>query len=367
MKRNSLAAHHILLAAPLLFTLLLLAVRVGQNWGINYASLGLLSDILQTQPSSQRQAVERFQDMLEDVEIPERNPRAQLGLVHALLQSGQIETARSELRNIPPGDLHRIGLIQLGRYMARRGELLQAIQVWSEADAMSILIEQGNELAAQGDTENATTAWYAAFQTIQSTLERNEPLPSSQVYEPVLLDLLYEGLIPQQEYEKAIDVLTFMLAQKPDSSVLHRRLGSVYTSAGEYVLSETVLDKAIALDPSDFRTYTERARLDTIRGDLSAAIELLEVGYALAPTEVQANIAFRISTLFIRLQQGQNAIEWMSRAVELSPAQTEYRLALAELLVTLNRREEATAHFRKILASEPDNQEAARALAELLR
>ena len=359
MKHNNLVANHILLAATLLFMLTLAVTYVGQQWGLNYASLGLLSGILQTQLSShQHQVVEHFRDIPGSVETPSRNPNAQHGLVHALLQAGEIETAQAELLNIPPGDLRRIGLIHLGTALARRGELLQAIQVWSEADALLLLMEQGNALAAQGDTEQATAVWYAAFRTLRATAERGDPLPSSQIYEPILLNLVYQGLLPQQDYTSAIEVLSFLLSLEPLSSSLHRRIGAVYSSSGEYVQAIQALDRAIELNPTDFRNFTDRARAARQIGNWKEAIAFMEAGYAVAPEVNKPDIAFNLSEAYDRLRDSNATLTWLTKSVELAPEQIEYRLALADYLVKLNRFDDAVTHYKEVLRSEPENPEA---------
>lgn len=363
MKHNNLAANHILLAATLLFMLTLSAAYVRLQWGLNYASLGLLSGILQTQPSShQHQVVERFRDIPGSVETPSRNPNAQLGLVHALLQAGEIEAAQVELLNIPPGDLRRIGLIHLGTALARRGELSQAIQVWSKADAVLFLIEQGNALASQEDIEQATIVWYSAFQTLRATAERGDPLPSPQVYDPVLLDLVYQGLLPQKDYAAAIEVFSFLLTLNPQSSSLHRRIGVVYNSAGDYVLAAQALDRAIELDPTDFRNYTDRARVAIQAYNLHEAIDFMQTGYFIAPDAHKSGIALRLGNAYARLQDEATALEWYKKAVELAPEQVEYHLALAEYLVKLNRTEEAAKLYEAIRRLELENPEAREAM-----
>ena len=243
-------------------------------------------------------------DALYTLERAEVNsPGVWLTRVRVMLYFDQIEPAREVIAHIPFTDYQRLARFFLGQTLVEQGNIEEAVEILVDIGAELHIAELGNRwaeeghtLIEQGDTEQAQLVWERAFKIWQGMYERQERLPPRQLFTPIVIQLSLWS-IDQQDYDEAIEYLLFLLEFYPESSSVHRRIGSVYTVAGDYVLAELWLDAAIALNESDFKNYTARAELARRMGQTAEAIAYLESALMYAPEEHKPAITANIKDL----------------------------------------------------------------------
>jgi tetratricopeptide (TPR) repeat protein len=110
---------------------------------------------------------------------------------------------------------------------------------------------------------------------------------------------------------------------------------------GSFDKCRQTLDEAIKLDPENPGLWLQSAKLEIERGNLEPAERSLEKARGLAPKSGEAD--YLSGVVCQRWQKNQEAFEFYRSATEKQPTELAYLLAQAEMLVVLNRSDEALA------------------------
>jgi len=222
-------------------------------------------------------------------------------------------------------------------------------------------------------------------------------------YAPVYIRL-GDGLWRRGRHDEAEGELQKAIRLAPDAALAYRRLGQVALTRNDAAKARAFLEKAIELEPRDLAAYTALSQACNRLGDEEAARETIARARGLEPVnsihdpvhgrEVQArnigsdhlfgeavrwiqagrfdeaieamevvvsvspanpSVHYWLGTAYFGSGQPVPAEEHLARAVELAPRLNAARLRLADLLVTLGRRDEAAAHYREALRLAPDD------------
>ncbi|MBL8643924.1 MAG: glycosyltransferase family protein, partial [Rhodospirillaceae bacterium] len=119
--------------------------------------------------------------------------------------------------------------------------------------------------------------------------------------------------------------------------------------------AERFFDEAIAADPAQASALNAKGMILAARGDYAAAEPLYRRALAVAPIAEHYN---NLGTSLRRQGKGSEAHEMYVKADALKPLHASILLNLATNLTEINRPAEAIPAFQRLLALEPDHQEA---------
>jgi tetratricopeptide (TPR) repeat protein len=105
--------------------------------------------------------------------------------------------------------------------------------------------------------------------------------------------------------------------------------------------SRETVDEALKMTPDSAPAHVLSARLYIEQGQLEAAERELAAARQLDPKDAECD--YYSGVVYQRWQQPQQALEFYEKADAKAPAELAYRLARAEMLVALDRRDEALA------------------------
>jgi Flp pilus assembly protein TadD len=147
------------------------------------------------------------------------------------------------------------------------------------------------------------------------------------------------------DLEKAIAVV------QPKHAEPFFALGEAYRISGRVEQAAKAYRQAITLDPKDQRSYSALAALLVSRGDLDAAIALLEPAIERLP---QPSLLNSLAVVYSRKQRFDDALRLLSDAVRINPDEPLSWLNLGVSLEARNDRKGAAAAYRQALLLQPD-------------
>ncbi|MBI2173749.1 MAG: tetratricopeptide repeat protein [Candidatus Omnitrophica bacterium] len=197
------------------------------------------------------------------------------------------------------------------------------------------------------------------------------------------------GLMLERSYQFSDALEAYQRALDTDarSPLLNVRIGSTYVRMGQTERAQKFFQQALALDPKQPEALKWMAMLQASEGQLDQAVSTYEKLLALAPEDhavlstladlyvLQDNIPkaitlyhrliqetgssgqlhFNLGVLHGRLAQFDEAIEELSRALELAPEATDIRVAIALTYELQGRPTAAVAHYEEAIRLDPKN------------
>jgi Flp pilus assembly protein TadD len=117
---------------------------------------------------------------------------------------------------------------------------------------------------------------------------------------------------------------------------------------GNFDKSRSTVDEALSLTPKSAPAHILSAKLYIETGSLEAAEKELELARIDDPNNAEAE--YLSGVVYQRWQQPQRALEFYQYACDKSPAELAYVLAKAEMLVAMDRRDEALGMLQSKVA-----------------
>ena len=162
---------------------------------------------------------------------------------------------------------------------------------------------------------------------------------------------------------EAMALLQKATALDPNYALAHRELGWCFRTLGQLPEGLHHLYKAIELDGSDWWSYIYLGNTLWTTGDLSSADAAFQKAIKLSPNECTVYWCY---ALFLEYEKRTGeAEELYQRGFELNPDDTMLNLRFGLFLKETGRPERAKAHLERILGSDPTNNRAKQALADL--
>jgi len=109
--------------------------------------------------------------------------------------------------------------------------------------------------------------------------------------------------------------------------------------AGELEKARKLADNSIIVNPNVAKTHVLRGRILIEQSDLEGAIASFQHAETLDPKNVEAQ--YYQGIVFERYSQSEKAFERYGKALELEPSNPQYAVAAAEMLIDMNRLDEA--------------------------
>ncbi len=195
--------------------------------------------------------------------------------------------------------------------------------------------------------------------------------------------------------EKAIELFKKVIKSEPDLAAAYYEIAGIYRDRNDFQEAAYYAEKAAHLDPENgfyqilyaeilayFQKYDEAAALleklveknprdrtlmarlamiYEVKGDFEKAIDVYNrLEKVTGPDE---GIMQAKKTLYLRINDVDGAASEIKKMIEANPGEMRYRLMLAELYSANNRPEDAKKAYREILRTDPENAQAAYALA----
>jgi tetratricopeptide (TPR) repeat protein len=199
---------------------------------------------------------------------------------------------------------------------------------------------------------------------------------------PAAHSLLGQAALARRDWPAAIEHLEAALAAVPDANRLHHPLALAYRGKGDLAKAEEHLAQAgqVGLKPPDplldvvasLRTGERLAmmsgRTAARAGRFADAAKEFERALATRPESVEARV--NLGTMLANLGDRAGAVEQFRKALKRDPENATSHFNLASLLAqttTNPERQEALTHVEAYLAARPDDGEAHRLRAQLLR
>lgn len=211
------------------------------------------------------------------------------------------------------------------------------------------LLETGDGHRTRGEADAALAQYRAALEAKEDYLE------AALICSAALLE--------QNRPKEAGDIFRRFLSKHPDSSRLHNYLGRCLFVAGEGDRGRAEFERAIELDPNFGEAYSNLGVLLWEQGQLDAALERMNRAAELAPES--PDVIYNIGMIYAQLGQAKQATEVLQLYLELSPDDLHARTYLAVLLLENGAEQDGVTELERVLAADPNCEEALRVLAQL--
>jgi tetratricopeptide (TPR) repeat protein len=132
---------------------------------------------------------------------------------------------------------------------------------------------------------------------------------------------------------------------------------------GDLTLAEKSVKDALAVDPTNPKLLVLAGRIEIERGQLERACHLFQA--AITANEKWPPSRYYLGIVYQRWQQYQNALDAYAKAFELEPDNASYLLAMSEMLVSLDRTQDAIAALEDKLVYFDQNAALRATLAQL--
>ncbi len=124
--------------------------------------------------------------------------------------------------------------------------------------------------------------------------------------------LLVDSYQESKQIKKAITISKELLAEFPDDSFFHQRIGALYGLNNELTLARSSFEKALALDENNILAIVHLGRMDNIAGKSNDALQFLQSKLERFPQNTF--IMAEISDSYLIAQDLDNCLVWIKKA-----------------------------------------------------
>ncbi|MDB5038054.1 MAG: hypothetical protein JWQ35_1582, partial [Bacteriovoracaceae bacterium] len=149
---------------------------------------------------------------------------------------------------------------------------------------------------------------------------------------------------------------------KSEKRDLYIQIGRTECDLKNYEASSDAFKKALTQDPHAIKISTEKANCELNAGKYKSAAATLEKALKSSPNNAQLWQNYGLSLQHLNKQRA--ALAALKRSVELKATDSNH-LLIAQVLVSMQKKQEATIHLRKAIQLNPKNKKAAALLKSL--
>jgi DNA-binding SARP family transcriptional activator/TolB-like protein len=233
---------------------------------------------------------------------------------------------------------------------------------------MGVLADQGRE-AARGDGRDHAVAhllskgWSAFMQSVSSgtagpaeayfsEVLAKDPENASALSGLGAYHTIVAGLRPDRQHShlvQAQDLLTRAIAKAPFESLPRYYLGRVHKLTGNLTAARELFQQTLELNPSYAPAYAEIGQLIGLSGNFEEGLQHIQYAFRLSPRDPGAAL-WSLFAGQIAIEQGKDreAIDWLERAVALSPRNSMAQAFLAAAYALAGQESEAAAHVAEV-------------------
>ncbi|WP_181358860.1 XrtA/PEP-CTERM system TPR-repeat protein PrsT [Pseudothauera lacus] len=165
---------------------------------------------------------------------------------------------------------------------------------------------------------------------------------------------LVRALVQSAEFDRVIErYASVTLADANAQATVLSGLGQAYLAKASLQPARTAYEGALAADPDNLVARIGLARTKFFAGDLDGAEADVEAVLGSDPKAFEAHV-LKVDVMLAR-QRPEAAIDALRAALELDPAQLPVRYELANLLLRMDRIDEARAEVEQMKRTAPDS------------
>jgi putative PEP-CTERM system TPR-repeat lipoprotein len=312
-------------------------------WPDNVQGL-LLSGNIELQLGSFAQAESTLQKVLQ---IVPQHRFARVALIHTYIRSGQPARALDALRPLleAGGDDSDVQALA-GEVFMQNGDASRAARYFAKSAALdpqssSKRTALALSRVASGDTEQG-------FHDLQDAAAADSGIRADLA--------LVAASTNQRKFDIALDAVDALEKKQPGKALSRNLRGSVLLAKGDAAGARKSFEQASALDPADFTSASNLAKLDLAEQKPAEAKRRYEAVLAKDPKNTQALLALAELRALAGATQGE-VLALIGKAVTADPMNTAPRLALISYYMSANEPRKAVAAAQDALAAMPDRAE----------
>ena len=169
---------------------------------------------------------------------------------------------------------------------------------------------------------------------------------------------------PEDLQERAVKQFEQILLRDPKDVSSYLILSQLYRLGGDNAKAESILKKAIAMQPDSSEANANLAMLYVDMGDFRAAIDLLKgVSNSTADAQVWGTLAYA----YEQVQDYKNSASAYSRALQRDPDNLAYRRGLGNSLLYSKQYDPAREQFESLLEANPRDIESYLRVSQIYR
>jgi tetratricopeptide (TPR) repeat protein len=286
---------------------------------------------------------------------------ARIRLGDMLLKENEVERAAAVYSEVsardPDNGYAAFGLartdLAAGRATAARDRLQQLVaRQPTFTPAWTLLLNIDEQL---GDTQAAE-----AHRLLSGSSGRPRDMPDAWIdelmddcYDPYRLAVAASAADPADDQARARQLLERAVAVAPSEDLAHRLLGNLLSDLGELSGARLYLERATALNPNEPDNWSALVRVLKTMGDATAANRALDSGLGHCPRS--SALLLERGRRYAALGQNEAAIVDFEAARRLHPEQGSAYIEIALAHFRLDRLEAGIAELRRVMTVEPDH------------
>jgi tetratricopeptide (TPR) repeat protein len=162
-----------------------------------------------------------------------------------------------------------------------------------------------------------------------------------------------EEALDKKEYDKALALLTQIVADDPQDFQAFSELGTVYLIQKNPAEAEKAYVRATEIRPTFFLALLNLGRLRVRQKHFDGAITVLDRAVTVQPASAEAN--YLLGDAYLQIKKGSKAVGYLNEALKLDPAgKADAHLLLAALYNGAGMKDKAAAEYEQFLKKKPD-------------
>lgn len=162
-----------------------------------------------------------------------------------------------------------------------------------------------------------------------------------------------EEALDKKEYDKAVSLLTQIVADDPQDFQAWSELGTAYMFRKNPAEAEKAYLRATEIRPTFFLALFDLGRLRLQQKNFDGAITVLERAVTAQPTSAEAN--YYLGNAYLQIKKGSKAVGYLNEALKLDPVgRADAHLLLAALYNGAGMKDKAAAEYEAFLKQKPD-------------
>ena len=277
----------------------------------------------------------------------------------------------------------------LGRAYAQSGRSQQALQTFEKAAAMApnnpdLLNRLASARLGQGDANGAAKDLQHSLDLAPKQASTAEALVVAALAagdfdkaaaalaqidqtkaNPEAFGIL-TGMVrmAQLDVDAAVTAFNSVLKERPDSIPARLNLAKIAVLQNRMPDGERLLQEILTKQPAQDQALSAMVGIFLLDGRIGRAIATVEGAHAAAPTNV--GVTLTLADLYVRNRDGDKAVALLDAASKGQAPNQAILAARVRALVALGKSDAAEAQLRDVIALDPANEQARRALAEQL-
>jgi tetratricopeptide (TPR) repeat protein len=326
------------------------------------------------------------------LDLTPADPAVRLGLAQARMNTGQTSKAAEALEGMsadaPAGAHFAAGelLAKLERYSAAAREFERAqsgypnpydagfnlMLAYVKAARSADAIRTGEELVAKGHFKAELYNLLAqAYEGAEKTAEAYSALRTATTIDPAdpanYLDLIALCLT-HQNYDLALEIANISISRLPKSGSLHLQRGIVLAMKEDFGAAQNDFETAVNLDPKRSISHVALALILLQMDRPAEAVTVLRKRTGVQPDYLALwflGEALNREGLTEGSPQEKEAVDALSRSVQMKPNVAQSRILLAKLLARRGSLDLAEKHLTRALELDAGNVNATYQLAQI--